>query len=86
MAVEDAEIGDIREPLSSFSVVVIYLFMLIFTMFRAFTDNNDKDEDFVDCTCQDNDHAFYTAIISLFSVIWGIIVVVWFIIRFISWL
>ena len=84
MAAEDVDIGEVREPLSSFAVIVIYLYMLVFTMFRAFTDNNDKDEDFIDCTCRDSDHAFYTAIIVLFSVIWGIIVIGWYVIRIIS--
>ena len=85
MAAEDVDIGEIREPLSSFAVVVIYAFMLMFTMFRAFTDNNDKDEDFIDCSCPDVDHSFYTAIIVIFSVIWGLIVIIWFGIRIVSW-
>lgn len=85
MAAEDVDIGQVREPLSSVAVLVIYLFMLIFTMFRAFTDNNDKDEDFIDCTCRDMDHQFYLAIIILFSIIWGVIVIAWFTIRIISY-
>ena len=85
MAGADVDIGQVREPLSSFAVVVIYLFMLVFTMFRAFTDNNDKDEDFINCTCRDSDRSFYTAIVVLFSVIWGVIVIVWYVVRIISW-
>ena len=85
MAGENVHIGQVGEPLSSFSVVVLFLYMLVFTFFRAFTDNNDKDEDFIGCTCRDSDKSFYTTIFILFTVIWGLIVIFWFSVRFVSW-
>ena len=86
MATEDVDIGNVREPLSSFAVVFTIIYMLLLTNYHAYTDNNIRYEDLIDCTCRHNDEAFYTAIFSILTALWGIVVLFWFGIRLFSFL
>ena len=86
MGAEDVDIRKVKEPLLSYSVLLLFVYMLLIGMYHGTTNNNAKDEDFIGCTCRHKDKAFYTVFFTLFTIFWGIGVFAWFVVRFFSFL
>ena len=75
----------IGQPLLSFSMVLIYVYLMIYIFYEAYTKIiDDKDEDFVNCTCLGKDKTFYHSLFAIFSIFWFIAVIVWSIVGFID--
>lgn len=69
------EINGISEPLLSTAVAIIYLYMLTYTMYNGWSDV--KHEDFIDCQCKTKDKNFYTALFTVFTIVWSGMVFSW---------
>ena len=78
------DLEKLGQPLLSFSVLLIYVYLIFYIFYEAYTEIDDKDEDFVNCTCLERDKSFYNAIFTIFTVIWGAGVIVWTIFGFID--
>ena len=70
------ELDKIRQPLLSFSVALIYLFLMVYVFYDGYTGIDHK-EDFVNCTCHGQDRKFYIALFVVFSAIWSFAVLGW---------
>ena len=71
------DLGKLGQPLLSFSMLLIYVYLMIYMFYEAYTEIDDKDEDFVNCTCLEKDKSFYIALVIIFTVLWEAGVIVW---------
>ena len=71
------DLGKFGQPLLSFSMLLIYLYLMIYIFYEANTKIDDKDEDFVNCTCFEKDKSFYKGLFGIFTVFWGAGVFAW---------
>ena len=71
------QIGKIGQPLLATSMMLIYLYLLIYVFYEAYTEIDHKDEDFIGCTCHSEDERFYKALFGVFTTFWIIAVLAW---------
>ena len=63
-------------PLYSIAFILIYLYLTIYNIYQI-SGIDDKDEDFINCSCKDKDKNFYDCLFGAFTAVWIIIVLVW---------
>ena len=71
------ELGKVNQPLLSISVILIYLYLMVYVFYEAYNEIDRADEDFINCSCHGKDMRFYRAIFYLFSSFWLIAVLIW---------
>ena len=66
-------------PLFPAAFILLYLYLTIYNIYQVFSPGgaNDKDEDFVNCTCEDGHKKFYRGLFWGFTSIWIILVLLW---------
>ena len=68
-------------PLFPIGFLILFLFLTIYNIHQII-DVDGKDEDFIDCTCRNNDKNMYRGLFWSLTSLWIIIVLGWQIIRF----
>ena len=76
-------ISNLSGPLYPAAFILLYLYLIIYNLYQAF-GVNDKDEDFIDCTCRDSDKRLYRGIFGAFTIFWIILVLGWQIFRLVD--
>ena len=69
----------ISGPLFPTAFILLYLYLTIYIIHQVTSPGgaNDKDEDFINCTCKDGDKRFYRGLFWIFTSIWIILVLGW---------
>ena len=72
-------LDSISGPLFPAAFILLYLYLTIYTIHQVTSPGgaNDKDEDFINCTCKDGDKRFYRGLFWIFTSIWIILVLGW---------
>ena len=60
-------------PLFSVAFILLYLYLTIYNIYQISGIDN-KDEDFIDCTCKNQDRDFYKGLFGAFTTVWILIV------------
>ena len=71
------QIGKIGQPLLATSMLLIYLYLMVYVFYEAYTEIDHKDEDFINCTCRSEDEQFYKALFAVYTTVWIIAVLGW---------
>ena len=63
-------------PLFSVAFILVYLYLFIYNIYQI-SEIDNKDEDFINCSCKDIDKHFYKGLFGTFTALWIIIVLGW---------
>lgn len=76
-------ISNLLGPLYPAAFILLYLYLTIYNIHQT-ANVNEKDEDFIDCTCRTSDKKFYGSLFWGFTITWMILVLIWQLIRLVD--